>query len=569
MRLTQRHFCRALGLAGVGFALPLGAREQTGGPAAATSLPPAAQAAEDAGLAAVQRQDYLLAIQNFEEARKSAPAAPELYYHLGLAEANLPNRELRAICWFSAYLAASPAATNGEAVKAQIAALEARSHASVARLIKPLEEGVGQLPFPDYRWEDVAHLWTANADFASALLAAAHIRDSSTQSRVQGSIATAQANAGDLSGALKTAENIPSTSLKSGTESDIAKVQAEAGDITGALQTTALIQQADAKNTALVAIASSQTAAGNLTGAKETLTAALATTATIENSLLKHSAWSAIAWAQARTGDIAGARATTDLIHDPKAKGAAEAAVLRAQNAAGDKVAAKATLAALTETYKQIHDGNAKISFQRTLALAQAESGDIEGALKSAGLITGFPAKEEIQINIVTALIQAGDIPGAIRTAELIRSEPTKSRCQAAIAAAQARAGNYDGACITVALIRSPEVKTEAGNALAQAQSTPDQVSPASPTTSRAAPIPLQPGVSSVVVSAWLNQLTNGDRFRYSPLNTDLFLDRESYLKNLPPSDDPQKRFEAGRMLAERVASAQTSVERLLHATLY
>jgi len=51
------------------------------------------------GLLAAKEQEWLIAIQSFQEARKSAPDAPLLFYNLGLAESKIPGRELRAIAW--------------------------------------------------------------------------------------------------------------------------------------------------------------------------------------------------------------------------------------------------------------------------------------------------------------------------------------------------------------------------------------------------------------------------------------------------------------------------------------
>src|ERR1700746_1804936 len=65
-----------------------------------TALPADAQQALDKGLAAAKQQQWDIAIQNFQEARKIAPDAPEIYYDLGLAESRIAGRELRAVSWF-------------------------------------------------------------------------------------------------------------------------------------------------------------------------------------------------------------------------------------------------------------------------------------------------------------------------------------------------------------------------------------------------------------------------------------------------------------------------------------
>src|SRR5471030_1849083 len=70
-------------------------------------LPPEAQEAVKKGIIAAKEQEWEIAIQSFQEARKTAPNAPELFYNLGLAESKIPGRELRAIAWFGAYLTAN------------------------------------------------------------------------------------------------------------------------------------------------------------------------------------------------------------------------------------------------------------------------------------------------------------------------------------------------------------------------------------------------------------------------------------------------------------------------------
>ncbi len=115
----------------VGIAQPIAAQAQT-----AT----AAQEALNKGIIAAKVPDYLLAICFFEEARKAAPQAPVIYLNLGLAESRIPGRELRAIAWFGAYLAAYPDAPNAAAVKEQIAVLDVRGQSNVSRLVKAVQD---------------------------------------------------------------------------------------------------------------------------------------------------------------------------------------------------------------------------------------------------------------------------------------------------------------------------------------------------------------------------------------------------------------------------------------------
>ena len=121
--------------------------------AAPAPLPPAAQEALDKGIIAAKVPDYPLAIRYFEDARKLAPQAPIVFLNLGIAESKIAGRELRAMAWFGAYLAAYPDAPNAAAVKEQIAALDVRNQSNLSRLIKTAQEAAdlireaGGLPF--------------------------------------------------------------------------------------------------------------------------------------------------------------------------------------------------------------------------------------------------------------------------------------------------------------------------------------------------------------------------------------------------------------------------------------
>ena len=113
--------------------------------AAPAPLPPAAQEALDKGIIAAKVPDYPLAIRYFEEARKAAPEAPVVYLNLGIAESKIPGRELRAMAWFGAYLAAFPQAPNAAAVREQITALDVRNQSNVSRFIKSTQDAAGQM----------------------------------------------------------------------------------------------------------------------------------------------------------------------------------------------------------------------------------------------------------------------------------------------------------------------------------------------------------------------------------------------------------------------------------------
>src|ERR1051325_2166828 len=138
---------------------------------ASAPFPPASQDALNKGIIAAKVPDYLLAIRFFEEARKIDPQAPVIYLNLGLAESRIPGRELRAIAWFGAYLAAYPSAPNAAAVKEQIAVLDVRNQSNVSRLVKSVQDAASQLSgsYKSNGMEDVAKLWAKAGDIKAAL----------------------------------------------------------------------------------------------------------------------------------------------------------------------------------------------------------------------------------------------------------------------------------------------------------------------------------------------------------------------------------------------------------------
>jgi tetratricopeptide (TPR) repeat protein len=116
--------------------------------AAQTSLSPVAQKALDAGIASAKAGDYVAAIKTLDDARKSAPDAPAIYFNLGLAESKIPGHEIRAICALEAYLALSPEGANAAAVRTAITNLEAQARANIDKMIEILKVGFAGLNTP-------------------------------------------------------------------------------------------------------------------------------------------------------------------------------------------------------------------------------------------------------------------------------------------------------------------------------------------------------------------------------------------------------------------------------------
>jgi formylglycine-generating enzyme required for sulfatase activity len=138
---------RLISLACMCFMLPLRVFAETSTPSVASApLPPAAQEAMHKGTLAAQQQQWDLALNFFGQARTLAPGAPQPLFDLGLAEANIPGRSMRAICWFRAYLALAPDAPNAGAVRDQLDRLEINAGGSAYDILKILKQLAAQFP---------------------------------------------------------------------------------------------------------------------------------------------------------------------------------------------------------------------------------------------------------------------------------------------------------------------------------------------------------------------------------------------------------------------------------------
>jgi len=232
-------------------------------------LPPDAQEAMKKGIMAAKEQEWEIAIQSFQDARKIAPDAPEIFYNLGLAESKFPGRELRAICWFGAYLAATTNAPNADAVKDAITGLQIKSDGNIKRLIKTVQDADDQLPDTPIerngmfagnvynkadqdRMDDlffVADLWASSGNSDEAMEAVRRIHEAGYNDPMAlGGVVLSLAKAGYIADAIKDASKL---SLGDNAytldfvdmQVGIAWAQIKAGDIAGAHATLVSAKQ--------------------------------------------------------------------------------------------------------------------------------------------------------------------------------------------------------------------------------------------------------------------------------------------------------------------------------------
>ncbi len=310
------------------------------------ALPPEAQEALDKGVIAAKQQDYLLAVRFFQDARKIAPDAPEVFYNLGLAESKIPGRELRAMAWFGAYLAATTNAPNAAIIREQIQILDVKSQSNLSHLIQSAEENA-----TENHLGSCADLWAMSGDFGRAKAAANLIQDGDSKLRD----AQELAKAGDVIGAQEIVDSVRSEInkvIKLQALYAIAKTQIKSGDTNRALQTIAgarsllnvITKEADtsAFNTyigegLLSDLIKLQADAGDISNANKS--------ANLITDLNKRiHTLDDIAMAQVKSGDLAGARMTFEtgnkLIENPSFRTPIGNKIWLAQNTIAEENAA-------------------------------------------------------------------------------------------------------------------------------------------------------------------------------------------------------------------------------------
>jgi len=332
---------------------------QAGWSQVAAPLPPAAQEALDKGIVAANLPDYLLAIRYFEEARKAAPDAPVIYFNLGLAESKIPSRELRAMAWFGAYLAAFPDAPNASVVKAEIGALEVRHHSNTAKFLAALLDAANQTAANrrDENLRSVVASTAASGDIVAARRIVQTIQDPIYAESGHFAIVRAQAESGDVLGARKSADSLSKGLTKDNAMVFVLEAHVRAGDMAGAQSALDLIRSADTKNRMLAIIAGAQARAGNIADAQRAA-------AMIESAGSRNKLRLAIVNAQADRGDLAAAKETIALIDSAYSQSYAHLELARAQAKSGDMAGAKASLATAQKIADLIPEESSKNAVQ-------------------------------------------------------------------------------------------------------------------------------------------------------------------------------------------------------------
>lgn len=113
------------------------------------TLPAEAEAALARGAAAVRGEQWDIAVRYFTEAQSHAPDSSGIMYNLGLAVDRAGGRELVALAWYGAYLAAAPEALNAEQVRSRMFDLEIQIEVNADRLLSTARQIAAEVINPE------------------------------------------------------------------------------------------------------------------------------------------------------------------------------------------------------------------------------------------------------------------------------------------------------------------------------------------------------------------------------------------------------------------------------------
>jgi len=400
-------------------------------------LPPNAQEAFNKGLQAANQQQWLTAIQDFQEARKAAPDSPVLFYNLGLAEAKVPGRELRAICWLESYILSEPNAANVAPIKEKIAVLDKRNGEALEKILQLLQESANRLS-DDQNLSEVIDTFAALDRVASARQLAGKIGHPYWKSYALQAVGGAQGRTSDFVGASRTLQEAEEA-LDSFNNNPTAKSYCQAS----------LNKEWDA-------LAVNAAKAGNI---EEALNATdhLREDGTNAIQPWKDMLHKGIAVFQAKAGDFAGAQTTVGAIEDNTWKNAAECDIAGCQAKRGSLYEALKTASSESDTPPDHYYKSEALS---RVATGLADGGKFTDAINTLKLITNQDFKDQATANVADDFAGEGRIGDAQAVSVGIVDPEGKADTSIMIAEAMIRAGDYKGALAQKIVTTIPEYTT-------------------------------------------------------------------------------------------------------------
>jgi tetratricopeptide (TPR) repeat protein len=319
------------------------------------------------GVIAARLAHYRLAIRYFLAARKADPDDVTIYYNLGLAEAQLPGRELRAMAWLGAYLAANPAAPNARAIRDEIDLLDVKSQAEISHLLQTMHTAASKLRNPQFVWDHsdtyyalgaIAAKYAQDGDMPHAREVIGEIKDSSITGQGVASVVSAQVGVGDLTGAIRTISREPHDMYtRDNSLESIISAAENIGNFRVAVEAAKMIKNQLISAQQLEDVAWREAQVGNISAAQKLAAHILNIPARLEADFQ-------IASIQAKSGDIPGAQR-------------------RYRRASRDAIAGGALGSTVEGTTVKLDMTTAFFDIQLAIAESQFKAGAITAALKT------------------------------------------------------------------------------------------------------------------------------------------------------------------------------------------
>ncbi len=241
-------------------------------PTAIEAQQPRGPEVEDAlkrGFAMAQRERWNLAIRYFSNAQEMAPTDPVVLFNLALANDRAPGRNVIAVAWYRAYLAAAPNAKNAEKVRNRVVDLEIESEAVIQDLLATAEAVAAQLTGQPkaVALARIAGAQAFSGDLKRALQTSRQLGSPLQAAWAHARIAAAQAMSGDVTAGVRLAKSIQHRRARNWALAEIAVIQATRKDFASAMSTADAAAEGPDRDFAFSRIAALQAAADNAIGA--------------------------------------------------------------------------------------------------------------------------------------------------------------------------------------------------------------------------------------------------------------------------------------------------------------
>jgi tetratricopeptide (TPR) repeat protein len=427
---------------------------------ASESLPTEAQEALAKGLAATRQQDWPLAVRYFTEARKAAPAAPQVIFNLALACDKAGERDLPAIALYRAYLASAPGAANTEQIRSRVLELEVKVESDTIRLLQKAKEMYGVLPqqgliFPSKSgfYYDVALVDKTLGRFAEAEKSISLIDEPSLRDQISNSLIEARIKAYDLDGALKTMR-LHETPYVLALYGTLYIPLLKTGQVERLKEIAERMPDETRKEKAYEDLFNARVATGNLKGALEVLGKIPVDS--------RPGAYRSLSEKLLQAGDLAGALDTAVKV-DEKFRVWRMLEIVKEQAKKGDTAGVAATLEKCIAAAEGMRNEEYLLDSLLRIAEAQIDLGMKDGALgtvRKAMAAAQKPSDSDLS-RICGVQAWAGDMEGARKTAESFsdadrtRESPYRLYAHMHMANAQAFAGDKAGARETLSRVES------------------------------------------------------------------------------------------------------------------